>query len=130
MRKKHIDNKEALLTELSDLRYRKGYSRLSMVQYLKENYDLEQARAYDYIREMMSATAKAWGEMNENALADSISFLDELKQKALADGDKKLALEITKELNKVNQLYVEKVMHEVKGVEGINITIKRDRDEE
>ena len=125
MKKKHIDDKGKVLAELAELRYKKGYSRLSMVSWLKENYNLEKARAYDYIREMLAASAEAYHKLNEDALADSISFLEEMKQKAVGQGNDKLALEWAKELHKVSQLYVERLEIEAKN---ITINIKKNED--
>jgi hypothetical protein len=115
--------KEIVLEELEELRYKKGYSRLTLVSYLKSTYGLEQSRSYDYIREMMEAVAERYNRTNPDALNDSISYMEEMKALAHGQGNHKLALEWQKELNKVKQLYVEKVMFEAKNIEGINISI-------
>jgi hypothetical protein len=121
--------KEKVLEELEELRYKKGYSRLTLVKYLKETYGLEQSMSYNYIREMMEAVAERYDRTNPNALNDSISYMEEMKALAQGQGNHKLALEWQKELNKVKQLHVQKLEIEAKNIEGINITIKKDRDE-
>ena len=121
--------KEKVLEELEELRYKKGYARKTLVQYLKQTYDLEQSRAYDYIREMMESVAERYDRTNPNALNDSIEYMEEMKAKAQGMGNDKLALEWQKELNKIKQLHVQKIELEAKNIEGINITIKKDRDE-
>ena len=55
--------------------------------------------------------------------------LEEMKQKAVGMGNTKEALEWSKEIHKVSQLYVQKLEIEAKNIEGINITIKKDKDE-
>ena len=70
-----------------------------------------------------------YNEMNWNALQDAILFLENLKEKLLGSGDTKGALEVQKELNKVNQLYIQKIEIESKTIEGINIVIKKDTNE-
>ena len=121
-----IENKDKVIKELADLRYKRGYSRSSLVDFLKETYKLELSRSYELIREMMEKTAEAYHKTNQDSLSDSIQFMEEMKQKALGVGNDKLALEWSKEIHKVSQLYVEKVMIEAKGIEAINITIKGD----
>lgn len=123
-----VDNKK-VIEEIVELRVKKGYSSTTLVKYLKETYDLESARAYTLIKQARIKMGEIYNEVNTDALKDSILFMENMKEGALGSGDKKLALDIQKELNKVNQLYVEKVMHEIKGIEKINITIKKDRDE-
>jgi len=114
MPKKKVTEVDLVLKELADLRYKRGFSRKSMKEYLKEQYDIGWSRAYELIQMMMKETAEAYHKTNQDALADSISFLDDLKQAALGSGDKKLALEISKEINKVSQLYVERIQAEIK----------------
>jgi hypothetical protein len=109
-----IEDKDKVIKELADLRYKKGWSRTSLVSYLKETYELEASRSYELIREMMEACAEAYHKTNPDALSDSIQFMEEMKQKALGAGNDKLALEWSKEIHKVSQLYVEKVMIEGK----------------
>jgi hypothetical protein len=114
MPKKKITEMDLVLKELADLRYKKGYSRKSLLAYLEQEYQIGWSRGYELISMMMKETAEAYHKTNQDALADSISFLDDLKQAALTSGDRKLALEITKEINKVSQLYVEKIQAEIK----------------
>lgn len=128
--KKKIEDKIKVLEELEILRYQKGYARRTMVQYLKETYGLEQSRSYDYIREMMESVAERYDRTNPNALNDSISYMEEMKAKAQGQGNDKLALEWQKELNKIKQLYVQKLEIEAKNIEGITINIKKSDDKE
>jgi hypothetical protein len=114
MPKKKITEIDLVIKELADLRYKKGYSRKSLLAYLEQEYQIGWSRGYELIQMMMKETANAYHRTNQDALADSISFLDDLKQAALSSGDRKLALEITKEINKVSQLYVEKIQAEIK----------------
>jgi len=109
MPKKKVPEVDLVLKELADLRYKKGFSRKSMKEYLKDEYDIGWSRAYELIQMMMKETADMYHKTNQDALSDSVQFLDDLKQSALASGDKRLALEIAKELNKVSQLYVQKL---------------------
>jgi hypothetical protein len=108
-----------VITELIELRYRKGYSGPSLVQYLKEKYDIQQSRAYDLIKEAQVQAGETYNQVNTDAIKQSILFMENLRQDALKGGNSKLALEIQKELNKVNQLYLER--QEVKLTGSINV---------
>jgi hypothetical protein len=121
-----IEDKNKVINELAELRYKRGWSRSSLVKYLNDTYKLELSRSYELIRDMMQEVADTYHKTNPDALSDSIQFMEEMKQKAIGAGNDKLALEWSKEIHKVSQLYVEKVMIEAKGIEAINITIKGD----
>lgn len=118
---------DKVIKELADLRYKKGYSRKSLIDYLKTKYKLEISRCYELIREMLQKTAEAYAKTNVDALSNSVAFLEELQQAALKDNNKKLALEIQKELNRVLELSKEAELN-VK-IEGITINIKKPDDE-
>ena len=111
-----IPEYDQIIRELSKLRYKQGLSKTSLVNYLKDEYGLKNSRAYELVRDMMAATAKAYHEMNQDALSDSIEYLEELKEKALKQGDIKLSLEISKEIHKVSKLYVEQIQLESKEI--------------
>jgi hypothetical protein len=103
-----------VIKELADLRYKKGYSRKSLIEYLQSEYKLEISRCYALISDMFSQTAEAYAKTNVDALSNSVAFLEELQQSALKENNKKLALEISKELNKLQQLHIQKMEIEMK----------------
>jgi hypothetical protein len=85
-----------------------------LVNLLKTKYELKDSRAYELVREMMDITAKLHHKLNEDSLADSLAFMEEMKQKAVGMGNSKEALDWAKEIHKVSQLYVEKMQIEHK----------------
>jgi len=103
-----------VIKELADLRYKKGYSRKSLIEYLQSEYKLEISRCYALISDMFSQTAEAYAKTNVDALSNSVAFLEELQQSALKENNKKLVLEISKELNKLQQLHIQKMEIEMK----------------
>lgn len=109
-----IDDRLKVYAELAELRYKEGWTRQNLVNWLMDKYKIGLTAAYDYVKEMMAQSAETYNKLNEDALADSINFLDELKKTALKDGDKKLVLEISKELNKLQQLHIQKMEIEMK----------------
>lgn len=119
-------DKAKVIEELVELRTKRGYSSTSLVKHLKDEWDIGQARAYELIREARELMGQIYNEMNWNALQDAILFLENLKERLVGAGDTKGALEVQKELNKVNQLYIQKIEIESKTIEGINIVIKKE----
>lgn len=121
--------REQAIGELAHLRYKLGYSKLSMANYLRETYDLGKTRAYELINDMFTEMGHLYTEIHDDALQDALSALQEMKQKAVGQGNDKLALEVQKEINKIQALHIQKLEIEAKNIEGININIKRDKDE-
>lgn len=98
-----------VIEEIVDLRINKGYSSTSLVKHLKEKYDINQTRAYELIKEAREKMGEIYAKVNESALEESIILLEQMRQKEIGLGNNKLALEIQKELNKINQLYIQKL---------------------
>jgi hypothetical protein len=101
-------NQNKVVEELIELRYKKGYSATSLVEYLKDKYGIKQSRAYELIRQSQAKAGEIYNEVNTDVIKQSILFMENLRQEALKQGNIKQSLEIQKELNKVNQLYIEK----------------------
>lgn len=114
-----------VIEEIVDLRINKGYSSTSLVKHLKEKYDINQTRAYELIKGAREKMGEIYAKVNENALEESIILLEQMRQKEIGLGNNKLALEIQKELNKINQLYIQK-LDITSGGEKIVINITRD----
>lgn len=114
-----------VIEEIIELRIKKGYSSSSLVKYLKETHDISSTRAYELIKEARELLGEIYAKVNENALEESIILLEEMRQKELGIGNTKLALEIQKELNKVNQLYIQK-LDITSGGEKIIINVRKE----
>lgn len=97
-----------VIEEIITLRTKMGYSSPSLVSYLKDTYDINTTRAYELIKEARTKLGEIYNEVNGDVLLESIIYMENQRQKALGEGNGKLALEIQKELNKINQLYIEK----------------------
>lgn len=116
-----------VIEEIIDLRIRKAYSLSSLVSYLKETYGIQQSRAYALIREARVKLGEIYTEINTNALIDSILLMENMLQGCIERGETKMALDIKKELNKVQQLYLDRVDITSGGdkITGINVNIIR-----
>lgn len=102
-------NINEVIEEIIDLRVKKGYSSTSIVKYLKYTYDINQSRAYELIREARELLGEIYLKVNETALEESIMLLENMREQEIRNTNNKLALEIQKELNKINQLYIKKI---------------------
>ena len=110
---------DKVVDEIIELKYVKGYTNRSLLIHLNEKYDLQQSRSYELIRDALDKAAEIYGEENRNAVMNSILFMEEQIQKLIKAGDNKTALAYQRELNKVNQLYVEK--QEIKITGDLNV---------
>lgn len=117
-----------VIVEIIELRTKAGYSSTSLVQHLKDKYDINTTRAYELIKEAREIMGKVYDEINVDAIKDSVLFMENLRQKVLGAGNDKLALEIQKELNRVQQLYIQKM--ELTSNQPIIINIKTDKKNE
>jgi hypothetical protein len=97
-----------VIEEIILLRSKMGYSSTALVSYLKDTYDINVTRAYELIKLAREKMGEIYNQVNTDVLKDSILFMENQRQKAVGEGNLKLALEIQKELNKVNQLYIER----------------------
>ncbi len=102
-----VNKKLEIIQELIQMRIKKSLPIYDMVEYVKNTYGYEQSYAYDCVREARKQIAEVYKEWNINALEEAISDLEE--QKKEAGDDKKLALDITKEINKIKGLYTERI---------------------
>lgn len=114
-----ITNINGVIEEIIELRCKQGYSSLSLVTHLKEKYGLQHSRAYELVRDARAKMGEIYDEMNKDVLKQSIMFMEEQVQKLIKAGDNKTALAYQKELNKVNQLYVER--QEIKITGDLNV---------
>lgn len=116
--------RDDIVQALIKARLEKGMSTNSMVQYCKQQFGFEQSYSYDLVREARMKIAEIYKEWNIHALEESIADLEEQREIARQAKDRKLYLEISKELNKIKGLYVERQHIEHSGrIEGLDIRI-------
>lgn len=83
----------------------------TLLEFLMNDQGYEISRAYDYIREAQSYIAEINKNHTINALEIRIAELQEQREYAKKHKDNKLVLEITKELNKIQSLYTDRIEH-------------------
>lgn len=106
---------EVAIEEILDMRYKQGKTTRTICKEIMEKWSISEVAAYSWINKAMEKLGKHFDEVSPDKLQDSIEFLQTLKEQAISNRERKLALEIQKELNKIGQLYVEKKEVKVSG---------------
>ena len=99
-------NKDVLYDKVIELRAKQGYTKRNLVKFVMQEWQCGNRQARVLVREASELMGEVYNDLYKDSLADSITFMEEMKQQSVDVGDIKMALEIQKELNKVNQLYV------------------------
>lgn len=118
-------NSVKILEDIIEKRSKNMMSNVSLVKYIQEEYKVSQSRSYELIREAKIQLGEFYKKVNENVLEDSLSRLETLLENAIEANQNKLALEIQKEMNKVNKLYQDQLLLDA---DSITITIKKNDD--
>ena len=85
-----------------------------------QKYGLSKQRCYTLIKQARIKAGELYNNTVENVFEDAIIKLENMLENAKSKNDGKLMLDIQKELNKVHQLYLERV-DVTSGGESINI---------
>jgi hypothetical protein len=109
-------DKKVVIDELIELRYKKGYSNQMLVHHLMEKWDYEISRSYEIVREMKALIGKTYTEVNKNLLEDAVEFMETMKADAVKNKNHRMALEWQKEIDKVQQLHIQKLELDAKGI--------------
>lgn len=100
---------EEIIDEVIKLRVQKGYSNGSLIEHIKNKYKVKKTKAYELLKIARQRVGEYHYKVNENVMEDSLEFLERMRQTSIERGDMKLALEVQKELNKLNQLHIQKI---------------------
>jgi hypothetical protein len=96
---------DAIVNEMVKMRIN-GASTYTLHQYMIEEFDLASSTRLQYIGRMRRQLAELIDKDIDSILGDSISKLEELLEKS---NDKRLKLDIIKELNRVRGLYSDRL---------------------
>ena len=122
-------DKDTAIQKIIDLRYKDGYSSPELVKYLMDTYKINISRSYELITEAKEKLGEMYSLINNKSLEEAIMILENMRQDAIKNKNGKLALEVQKELNKVNQLHIKK-LDITSGGEKIIININKNNDSE
>lgn len=102
-------DKDTAIQMIIDLRYKQGYSSPELVKFLMDTYKINISRSYELITEAKEKLGEMYSLINNKSLEEAIMILENMRQDAIKNKNGKLALEVQKELNKVNQLHIKKL---------------------
>jgi len=102
-------DKDTAIQMIIDLRYKQGYSSPELVKFLIDTYKINISRSYELITEAKEKLGEMYSLINNKSLEEAIMILENMRQDAIKNKNGKLALEVQKELNKVNQLHIKKL---------------------
>lgn len=107
--KRHSFKKNDLIDEIINMRINMGATRLTILNFLKNDLQLSQSYSYELIRD-------AWEECNQRAIQnygedikEDIERFERLYEKAMLNNDKKEARECLKEISKLKGHYKERI---------------------
>jgi len=104
--------REEIIRALIKMKLEECASQYTMLNFLKDNFDYKQSYAYELLREADAKIAEIYKEYNKNSIELAIASLEEQFEVARKHKDRKLMLEITKEINKIKGIYAaQKVEH-------------------
>lgn len=114
-------DREYLVTQVAGMRI-SGMSTRAIIEFLTEKVKMGTTTAYEIMKDAQKVFIELQKTKLEGALEESLSQLEELYEKT---SDKKLKLEIIKEINKLKGLYAsQKIEHSGQvGITGLDIQI-------
>ena len=117
---------EIVFEEVIGLLYKDAQSLQTVVKYLRKKYDLEVSRAYEIVREAKVYFGKYMVDADSDLLNECIQILQSNREKAALVDNLKEVRECTKEIAKLQQLYIQKIEHTVKTEQPLFGDIKSD----
>lgn len=112
-----------------------GISQPEILVWLKSEGECQLSYSYELLREAKPIILETLKDISKDRLETTIRELEQMKMDAKLSGDKKLAIEIQKEINKISGLHNQKIDVTTNG-ESINqisvikmIEVKKENDE-
>lgn len=100
---------ELIFEEILHRMYKQAWTRQSTMKWLRKRYDLQTARAYELIKHAEIELGSYLQQEDSTILQECIEVLKSAREKAMTKGDLKEVRETTKEIAKLNQLYIQKL---------------------
>jgi hypothetical protein len=98
--------KEDIIDAIVKMRLEQGASTKTIIEdFLKGQLKYKQSYCYTLLREARKKIVELYDTTNKELANESLGQLEDLYQTAIKKGDRKLALEIRKEISKLTGLY-------------------------
>lgn len=107
--------RQDIVQSIIKMKLEKCASQMTILNFLKNDLGLGQTNAYDLIGEANKVIVETYKDWNKDMIEKAIADLEEQRESAKLTKEKKLVLEITKEINKIKGLYIERIDHTSKG---------------
>lgn len=101
--------KVKIVEEIIILRTKKGMSTGGLVRKIEAKYGISTSLTYELIREARKKVGKFHYETKDSVLEDAIERLETLYEESVEAQDRKTALNIQQEINKLLQLHIQAV---------------------
>lgn len=132
---KAVMKKQDIITRIVSMTCN-GVPQAHIIQWMRDECEIEISYCYVLLKEAKPIIQKALQDLSKDRLETTINELEKLYANCLGMGEKKLALEIKKEINKISGLHQQQIDLTTKG-EKINavpsviklIQIKSDLDD-
>lgn len=102
-------NREDLVQTFAKKRLEDKLSNFQMVEILMNEFGYQKSYAYGIVKDARAKIAEVYSDYTFKLLEQTIGDLEAQKRDAKKNGDNKLVLEITKEINKISGLYIDRV---------------------
>jgi hypothetical protein len=124
--------REDIINSIIKMRIEKGASTKTIVEdFLQGELKYKQSYAYTLLKEAREKISEIYKNDNLSAINEQVGRLESLYEKTIKEGNKKLALDIAKEINKLCGLYAAEKIDITTGGNTINeikiIEIKNDK---
>lgn len=100
---------ENIFEDVIKMIYKEAKSTQTVVKYLKSKYNLENSRAYEIVQRAKIHFAEYINKTKADNLNECIQILESARQKAMEQNNLKEVRECTKEIAKLEQLYIDKM---------------------
>lgn len=102
-------DKKLIYREIIDKRFKEFEPQYIIIRWLEDEYGVSNPYAYDIYKEAMVEVTKAEYSNIEDPFQTALEQTQQIMKDALNSNNKKIALEARKEMNKLLQLYIEKI---------------------
>jgi len=107
--------REDLIQAVIKMKLQHCASQMTILNFLKNDTGMAQTTAYEIIAEAHKVIYETYKEWNKDMLENALADLEEQRESAKLSKEKKLVLEITKEINKLKGLHIQKIDHTTNG---------------
>lgn len=100
--------KQDLIKQVVEM-FSQGHSQYEILNWLRDEGEIAISYSYEIMREAKPLVVETLKDIAKNRLETTINEMERMKTEAKLQGDRKLAHDIQKEINKISGLYQDRV---------------------